>query len=434
MTTTLVLSPKQREALAYFATEPRANLFAAGTISSLGEMKRRRRGSGTIERTKDGRYRARFAFGGSPREDIEGSPFASHDDAERALDAILAELRDAGATRGGVTLRACAKRAFDLREKSGYASVQTDRERWDAYVKSHELADVPIRVITRGDIRDLLGSMKLKVGGPASTSTKKNTLNMLRMVFEVAVDDEHIDENILFGMKVKDAGTTTEAMYPLPWALAQALIAVATDPVVPIAIGCGMRSGQLRSLRWEDVHLLNELGVLLAKPHVLVRFGKPGKPNKNGKVHTVDLFGLALEAFLAMPRKAKGIVFPAKRGGYRAKARVVALKDWNAWLAAAGISRRVRFHDLRHTCATLLLNGDFGRKWSYEEVKELLDHSSVKVTERYAKVLGTLAASAAAEMRRGARKQREALAYFASAPSYRVTDEGRAALAAEGSK
>ena len=35
MTAPMVLSPKQREALAYFASEPRANPFAAGTISSL---------------------------------------------------------------------------------------------------------------------------------------------------------------------------------------------------------------------------------------------------------------------------------------------------------------------------------------------------------------------------------------------------------------
>ena len=69
--------------------------------------------------------------------------------------------------------------------------------------------------------------------------------------------------------------------------------------------------------------------------------------------------------------------------------------DWKAWLKAGKLRRRVRPHDLRHTCATLLLSGAWGEPWSYEAVKEMLGHSSVKVTERYAKALGTLAKRAA---------------------------------------
>jgi len=59
-------------------------------------MKRRRRGAGAIEVTRDGKYRARFSFENGKREDIDGSPFATYAEAERAL-APLAEL----AARGG---------------------------------------------------------------------------------------------------------------------------------------------------------------------------------------------------------------------------------------------------------------------------------------------------------------------------------------------
>ncbi len=72
---------------------------------------------------------------------------------------------------------------------------------------------------------------------------------------------------------------------------------------------------------------------------------------------------------------------------------------WAAWKLEAGLARPVRFHDLRHTCATLLLSGAWGRSWSYEEVKEMLGHSSVKVTERYAHAVGTLASRAGKAMR-----------------------------------
>lgn len=365
-------------------------------------MKRRPKGTGTIETTRDGRHRARFAFTtGGPREDIDGSPFATYDDAERALNALVAELHDAGTSRRGVTLRACGKRALDLREKAGYRSVDSERDRWNAYVRDHELAASPIALITRGEVRDLLGSLRnAKTGEALATQTKKNVLNLLRAVFEVAVEDGHLEENILEGMKVKDAGDTEEKMRPLSLAQTKALLAVATDPVVAIAIGTGMRSGELRALRWSDVHLDGP------SPHILCCLGAPPKkPRKNGKILRVPLFSTSLEQLTTLFAKTHeedrvGVIFKSKTGCYRTKGRVVDPKDWKAWLAAAGIDRRVRFHDLRHTCATLLLNGDLGRKWTYEEVKELLGHSSVKVTERYAKVLGTLAEKAAAAMRR----------------------------------
>lgn len=358
-------------------------------------MKRRPKGSGSILATPEGKYRALFAFTPGHREDIDGSPFETYEAAEAALDGILTELRAAGAVRGGATLRALGKTALDRREKAGYGSVDSERDRWNAYIENHELAGLPARLVTRGDVRDLLGGLRnQKTKKPLATQTKRNVLNLLRAVFDVGVEDERIEENPLLGMKIKNIGSTEEEIRPLTWEQTQALLAVATDPAVAVKVGTGMRSGELRSLHWQDVHLDG------ADPHVLARYGKPGKPRKNGKVLRVPLFGVALEAFEKMPRQRTGIVFPALRGGYRAKGQIFDRDDWKAWLKAAGIERRVRPHDLRHTCATLLLNGDLGRKWTYEEVKELLGHSSVKVTERYAKVLGTLASKAAAAMRK----------------------------------
>jgi hypothetical protein len=50
----------------------------------------------------------------------------------------------------------------------------------------------------------------------------------------------------------------------------------------------------------------------------------------------------------------------------------------------AGIERRVRFHDLRHTCAANLVSGSWGRAWRIEEVRAFLGHSSITTTEIYA--------------------------------------------------
>jgi site-specific recombinase XerD len=47
------------------------------------------------------------------------------------------------------------------------------------------------------------------------------------------------------------------------------------------------------------------------------------------------------------------------------------------------------------------VSGQWGRKWSLEEVKAFLGHSSVKTTERYAKFAGDALMAAAKEMNNG---------------------------------
>jgi len=75
------------------------------------------------------------------------------------------------------------------------------------------------------------------------------------------------------------------------------------------------------------------------------------------------------------------LVWPATNGGRRDKGEP---HWWKDAVRAAGIDRNVRWHDLRHTCASSLIAGWWGRKWSLEEVKEMLGHASITTTERYA--------------------------------------------------
>ena len=57
-------------------------------------------------------------------------------------------------------------------------------------------------------------------------------------------------------------------------------------------------------------------------------------------------------------------------------------------LGRAGLPRAVRFRDLRHTCATLLLGRGFNGKF----VQELLGHAAITVTlDTYSHVLPGMA-------------------------------------------
>ena len=149
--------------------------------------------------------------------------------------------------------------------------------------------------------------------------------------------------------------------------------------MVAFAIGTGLRQGEQWSLRWADVDL--------NKMELTVRYGSEGQPTKSGKIRRIPLFGLAKDAFVALlyhvgdAEPKRSVVFPALRGDRRQKGEPA---DWKAWVRAAGITRNVRWHDLRHTCASSLVAGWWGRRWSLYEVKEMLGHASITTTERYA--------------------------------------------------
>jgi integrase len=131
--------------------------------------------------------------------------------------------------------------------------------------------------------------------------------------------------------------------------------------LVEFAMFTGVRRGEALSLTWNNVDRAR--GVI-----VLVK-------TKNDKPREVQLSRNA-DAVLARrwTPGASGLVFGSRNWNSFRQA-------WSAAVKAAGISRfRLRFHDLRHTTASWLVQQ--GR--SLREVQELLGHSDIKITMRYA--------------------------------------------------
>lgn len=397
-------------------------------------MKRRRKGSGTIEMLPDGRFRARLAFSvGGPREDIDGSPFPSREEAAAALDALLDVLRSGGHAKGGVTLRKVAERCFIQRRGSGYASVNDDESRWDTYFEEHELADVPAASLTQGEIMDaILAFRKKGTDAPLALSTRKNILNMLRAALESAKHAGDVETNVLVGAtfpdpkgKGKRAGRKAKRR-ALTWEQYEALRAKARATgngdyalALDVAVWTGARQGELRALHWSDVHNVGDLKCSCldhsSEPHIVIRYSGPPRHGidcspKGGVVAAVALFGRALAAFETMARHKSGIVFASRLGGYRAKGRLFGRKSWAEWQAAIG-RPDLRCHDLRHTCGTWLVRGEqrmgITRPWSLEAVKEHLRHAELRTTEIYADQRDGEQARALAAEARGDRPRNE---------------------------
>jgi len=157
--------------------------------------------------------------------------------------------------------------------------------------------------------------------------------------------------------------------------------------IFQFAIFSGLRRGEIFGLRWEDVKLDDDV------PHVTVRHSW-NSPTKAGKVRELPLLAPAAEALRTWRTRSKPgrLVFAAEHGGCHHKSYDAGWSDKKdrargtqlGWKSVAGITRHVRFHDLRHTCASHLVSGTWSREWRTEEVRDYIGHANVTVTQRYA--------------------------------------------------
>jgi integrase len=131
-----------------------------------------------------------------------------------------------------------------------------------------------------------------------------------------------------------------------------------------IALYSGMRKGEILNLKWQDINILRGL-ITIKNP-------------KSGKDKTIPLntkTKAVLEEINITARCA--YVFPGKNGERRTNITRSARRIMNS----AGIPDTIRpLHSLRHTFASKLVSAGV----DIYVVRDLLTHSNVAVTQRYA--------------------------------------------------
>jgi integrase len=173
------------------------------------------------------------------------------------------------------------------------------------------------------------------------------------------------------------------------------------------AVTAGLRIGELLGLRWQDVDLEASGATLrVRRTKSTAKSGPVFTTPKNGKGRSISLTRRAIEALKAH-RAAQnaerlkagslwqdyGLIF-CTHGGRPLDSHNVARTSFKPLLERAGLPD-IRFHDLRHTCATLLLSRGHHPKL----VQELLGHSSVALTlDRYSHVMPGMGEQTAAAM------------------------------------
>jgi integrase len=248
-----------------------------------------------------------------------------------------------------------------------------------------------------------LGRLKLKDLNPAhvrglycekldsglSTATVRKLHSILRKALKQAVLDGLVPRNVCDAVKPPKA--ERKEISPFDREQAKALLEVASgdrlEALYVLAIHTGMREGELLGLKWEDVDL--ERGVLRLR-HGLVREG--GKttlgdlktPKSRRSVRLTRAAAGTLRSHLErqleeMERigslyQPGGLVFATEIGTLINPSNL-RNRSFKPLLKRAGL-RDNCFHDLRHTCATLLLLQGTHPKL----VQELLGHATIAMT------------------------------------------------------
>jgi integrase len=141
--------------------------------------------------------------------------------------------------------------------------------------------------------------------------------------------------------------------------------------MITVAVRTGLRLGELLALRWIDVDL--DAGRIVVRR--AVARGVIGTP-KNGRTREVPLSKQALETLKSHPRRGE-LVFCTPGGEMLTKGAT----KWPLYSACkrAGL-RRIGWHVARHTFASHLIM----RGVPIRTVQELLGHSTIEMTTRYA--------------------------------------------------
>lgn len=226
--------------------------------------------------------------------------------------------------------------------------------------------DMLLRAITLGDIKRYIDSRKnrqTRYKRPVRPATVNRELMLLSGIFTEAVARGYIDRNPAHGIS-----QLPEHNDKLRWLTddeEDAIMKRCPDwlgPIVQTALLTGMRKEEILTLEWGNVDLdRREIRVVRTKNH---------------KTRYIPINAALHEILGPFRGAASAAVFPNPRTGlpYRDISHA-----FQRACDAASVSG-VTFHTLRHTFASRLVQAGV----PLNTVRELLGHSSIKVTMRYA--------------------------------------------------
>ena len=350
-------------------------------------MGKRGNGEGSITRRKNGGWCAQYTVytaQGRKRKTLYG----------KTRQEVAAKLSKALADReGGLTFDTGTITVGEYLDKWLSDSVRgtvriSTLERHEGIIRTHlspALGSIRLKSLTPAHVRGLI---REKLDAGLAPATVRKIHSTLHKALGVAVSDGLVPRN---AADVKAPRPSPEEMRPLSEQQARVFLEAAAESdfeaLYVLAITTGLRRGELLGLRWEDADL--ERGTLRVGRALVRERGshKLGETKTRRGRRQVGLTPRTVQALKAHRKRQleekiklaglyedRGLVFTTRTGA-PVKPENLIKRDFKPLLKRAGLPE-IRFHDLRHTCATLLL----GRGVHPKLVQELLGHATIAMT------------------------------------------------------
>ena len=311
----------------------------------------------------------------------------SFEDAKRRLAEVQGRI-----TRGEVVGNASTTLSQVIQDWQAIRNVKPrTAEAQDSHLRLYirpRLGRMKVREVNRAAVLKWLSGLKRQDGreGALSDGTKAAVLSTLSSILDLAVDDDLISVNPVrvLGRKQKPRQAKYEGRVLADGEMERLIAGVSQRrqwlvPIIRLTALTGLRLGEVCGLRWGDVDFEQNTLTIARQLGKNLKFGslKGGVPYAKPMLPAVR----SLLAELKLAGKDTGPddpVFVSRCGGHRLPADVqrafVQARD------AAGLAG-FRFHDLRHTCVSLLMNAPGAKPTA---VQHYVGHASLATTLRYA--------------------------------------------------
>ena len=360
--------------------------------------KRRSNGEGNIRKRKDGRWEGRYTAG---RDPVSGKQIFKNVLGKTQAE-VKEKLQKALAQAGKIDFTKTGKYTVTMWMNEWFENVAkikvrpSSHQTYRGYIDHHitpNIGNIPLEKLTTMDLQKLYRKLlnkgrvdrveaKQQPKG-LSAKTVRNINQVISSAMDFAVAQKIIPENPCKAVALPKV--EHREMQTIPAEQLQAFLqeakATGVYEMYYIALATGLRRGELLGLKWTDIDWKN--GIIKVRRQVARVDGQiveaPLKTKNSYRAVTISQ--QAIEVLKQQKEKTNDqYVFPSPNGGPISPDSVNNMLK--RVLARAGIPK-VRFHDLRHTFATIALQNGVDIK----TVSGILGHFSAGFTlDTYAHV------------------------------------------------
>ena len=375
--------------------------------------KRRKKGEGSVRQRKDGRWEGRVVIG----YDEKGLPRTKNVLAKtkRECQEKLKQLRET--VTGSRTEKVCSEMPFGEWLDFWYQNYvkpqirPTTQANYEAKIYQHiipELGKVPLNQLAQKDLQQFYARMKTsgwlirteQFGKGLSDSMVRGLHAARRSALEKAVQEELIRTNPAVGCKLPPKrGREMQVLGREE--LQRFLIQAQTEgyyELFLLDLCTGLRRGELLALQWDDLDFKS--GTLTVNKRVYEVKGqlRVSVPKTRASIRRLVLPPGVVEVLRQYRETVNSrwmFPSPVKEDTPMTPG---AVRRWLQIILERAGCKRIRFHDLRHTFATLSLENGMDVK----TLSSMLGHVSAATTlDIYTHVTGDMQSEAAAKIDRG---------------------------------